>query len=72
MYPLPTNPTVVVLVNKNGSVAKVASNIAPLPEFQVVVTNDPKTFAEESLGKTFNQAAIQRGTEVRPWGYDEL
>lgn len=55
MTPLPVNPKVVVLVDGDNIPVKVASNIAPLPELDVVVTRDPAAFEQEALGKTFNQ-----------------
>lgn len=55
MTPLPQNPKVVILVDGNGNVARVASNIAPLPELEVKVTDNPHDFAEEAAGKSFNQ-----------------
>ena len=58
MTPLPVNPRVVVLVSPNG-VVKVASNIAPLPELDVVVTNNPAIFEQEALGKPFNQEVVK-------------
>ena len=55
MIPLPTNPTVVALIDENGKVIKVASNIAELPELNVTVTKNPAEFDEAALGKPFNQ-----------------
>jgi hypothetical protein len=55
MTPLPSNPVVVILCGDNGEVLRVASNIAPLPELKVIVTDNPHEFKEEALGKPFNQ-----------------
>lgn len=55
MTPLPQKPTVVILLNECGTVLKVASNIAPLPELTVVATTTEKQFNQEALGKSFNQ-----------------
>lgn len=55
MFPLPVNPTVAVLTTPKGAVLKVASNIAPLPELNVVVTQNEDEFNEAALGKTFKQ-----------------
>lgn len=55
MTPLPVNPTVVILVDDAGRPAVVASNVAPLPELNVTVTNDVAKFDEESKGKPFRQ-----------------
>jgi len=57
MTPLPVNPKVVVLLNPEGKVEGVASNIAPTPELEVIVTNSPAEFREASLGKPFVQPA---------------
>jgi hypothetical protein len=56
MTPLPVNPTVVVLVDKNNKPVTVASNVAPLPELNVVVVTDPAAFNEAALGKPFVNA----------------
>jgi hypothetical protein len=56
MTPLPTNPIVVVLLNPEGRVEAVASNIAPVPELEVVVTTDRDAYAKAALGKSFNTA----------------
>ncbi len=53
MTPLPVNPKVVVLLNPEGKVEAVASNIAPLPELEVTVVKDPAEFREAALGKPF-------------------
>lgn len=55
MFPLPVNPKVVILIDDDRNVVRVASNIAPLPEMEVKVLTSPHDFAEEALGKTFNQ-----------------
>jgi hypothetical protein len=55
MTPLPTNPTVVILINKNtGLLEAVATNVAP--ELNVTVTTNPETYKEAALGKPFNTA----------------
>lgn len=53
MTPLPVNPTVVILVDANNKPVTVASNVAPLPELNVVVVTDPAAFNEAALGKPF-------------------
>ena len=52
MTPLPSNPTVVVLLHKDGSVAAVATNVAP--DLNVVVTKDPHQYFLEAGNKPFN------------------
>jgi hypothetical protein len=54
MTPLPTNPNVVILVNAEGKVEAVATNVAP--ELNVTVTTNPTTYNEAALGKPFNTA----------------
>jgi hypothetical protein len=58
MTPLPVNPKVVILVDgsNGGAPLRVASNIAPLPELEVIVTDNPHEFKELALGKPFEQA----------------
>ena len=55
MYPLPVNPTVAVLIDKDGNPVKAASNIAPLPELTVKVFTNAQKFEEEAKNKPFNQ-----------------
>jgi hypothetical protein len=57
MTPLPVNPTVVILVDgsNGGAPLRVASNVAPLPELNVVVTDNPHEYKELALGKPFEQ-----------------
>lgn len=55
MTPLPVNPTVVIRVD-NGKVVAVASNIAPVPELNVVIAESNEKYDEEAKGKPFNQA----------------
>jgi hypothetical protein len=59
MTPLPVNPTVVVLIDEDNNVVKVASNIAPLPELTVRVLTSPQAFEDEAAGKPFNQVVYQ-------------
>jgi hypothetical protein len=63
MTPLPVNPTVVILVDgsNGGAPLRAASNIAPLPEFSVIVTDNPHEYKELALGKPFEQG-IGEGT----------
>jgi hypothetical protein len=53
MTPLPTNPTVIALVDDNNQVVGVATNVAPLNDMIVIVTNNQNQFNELSKGKTF-------------------
>lgn len=53
---MPVNPKVVILLNDNDEVVRVASNIAPLPEMTVEVTRSQRLYDEMALGKTFNQS----------------
>lgn len=55
MYPLPTSPTVAILIDACGNTVKVASNIAPLPELTVKVFTNAQEFEEEAKNKPFNQ-----------------
>lgn len=57
MTPMPVNPTVVVKLNAEGKVEAVASNIAPVPELEVVVTSDPEVYRDAALGKPFNSVS---------------
>lgn len=59
MTPLPVNPVVVLLVDKDKKPVTVASNIAPLPELNVIVTTDPAEFNEAAKGKPFVNAVTQ-------------
>lgn len=56
MYPLPCNPKVVIHTTPKGAVMKVASNIAPLPELTVVITQNEDEFKEAAAGTMFNQS----------------
>lgn len=51
MTPLPTNPTVVVLVDNEGTPRATASNVAE--DLKVVVTRDWVTFGKESCNRPF-------------------
>lgn len=69
MTPLPSNPKVVILVDgaNGGSPLRVASNIAPLPEMEVIVTDNPHEFRELALGKPFNQSINeQQSSQTQP------
>lgn len=71
MTPLPVNPTVVILVDgsNGGAPLRAASNIAPLPEFSVIVTDNPHEYKELALGKPFEQSigeATQPEMRVAP------
>jgi hypothetical protein len=55
MTPLPVNPTVVVLIDEDNNVVKVASNIAELPKLDVKVVYTHREFDTEAAGKPFNQ-----------------
>jgi hypothetical protein len=52
MTPLPVNPTVVILINEDGLLKRVATNVDA--ETKVVVTTDATEFETEALGKPFN------------------
>lgn len=52
MYPLPVNPTVAILLNPEGKVEAVASNIDS--ELKVVVVTDRAAFAAEACNKPFD------------------
>jgi hypothetical protein len=56
MTPMPVNPKVVILVNKDGFPIKIASNIAPLPELSVVTVHGELSFENEAAGMPFNQS----------------
>jgi len=53
MTPLPVNPNVLILVDKEGKVLEAATNVAP--DLKVTVTSDLAVFNEEAKGKTFRQ-----------------
>jgi hypothetical protein len=59
MYPLPINPTVNILTDADGRIISVASNIDPLPELKVTVTQDRHEFNEEAANKPFNQSPAE-------------
>jgi hypothetical protein len=52
MTPLPTNPTVVALVDENGVLIRIATNVAE--DLAVVTTTSKDVFNTEALGKPFN------------------
>ena len=54
MTPIPTNPTVVVLINKAGNVSATASNIS---EMKVVATYSATEFVQESCNRAFIDTA---------------
>jgi len=47
-------PTVAILLNPEGKVEAIASNIAPIGELTVIFTTDPAAFREEAANKPFN------------------
>jgi hypothetical protein len=51
MTPLPSNPIVIALVDKDGKTLKVATNVAP--DTMVKTTTSEAEFNELALGKTF-------------------
>lgn len=53
MTPLTQNPIVNVLVDRNNNVVGVATNIAPLNEMTVIVTDDQNTFNKLAIGEPF-------------------
>ena len=59
MTPLTENPRVVVLVDREGNVLRLATNVSPELNIEVVVANNNgdirpfNTFDEESLGFPF-------------------
>ena len=52
MTPLTTNPNAVILLNPEGRIEAVASNVAP--DLKVVITSDRATFADEAANKPFD------------------
>ena len=52
MTPLTQNPKFVGLT-ENGKLVKVGTNIAPLGEVELLITDDPVEFANESKGMPF-------------------
>lgn len=52
MYPLPVNPTVAVLLNPEGKVEAIASNISD--DLKVVVVKDRAAFEAEACNKPFD------------------
>jgi hypothetical protein len=59
MTPLPTRPVVIILVDEYGQPMKIASNIAPLPELEIKISNSPWQYNYDAAGKPFNQYVIQ-------------
>lgn len=55
MIPLPANPKIVILLNEQGTIINVASNVSPLPNLEVQVLTLKAAFDIESLGMPFNQ-----------------
>ncbi len=51
MTPMPVNPNITVLVDKNNKVLKVATNVAG--DIKVTVTAGEAWFNDLALGKTF-------------------
>lgn len=52
MTPLPVNSVVVALVDENGVLIRVATNVDS--ETKVLITNSKEVFDAEALGKPFN------------------
>ena len=52
MIPLPSNPSVVILLDEWGDIEAVASNIDP--DLKVVVTKNSGVYYAEVLGKSFD------------------
>lgn len=57
MTPLPLNPTVVVLLDNDGLVSKVASNISD--DVTLMVTSNSTEYEELRKGKPFEQTTPQ-------------
>ena len=53
MFPLPTNPKVVLLLDDNDQIVGVASNIAPLGELKVEVTRSERIYNDLVRGVPF-------------------
>ena len=71
MTPFPNKPTVVVLTDKNGKVAAVASNLAAFdPEganpdrLAVVLTDNVNVFNANSDNKPFNSTLPEQPVQV--------
>jgi len=54
MTPLSINPTVNILLNPEGKVEAIATNVAPIRELTVTTTTDPSVFRDQALNKPFN------------------
>lgn len=52
MTPIPSNPTVVLLVNVHGAITRVANNIAP--DLKVVLTQTNEEFDGEACNRPFS------------------
>lgn len=52
MIPLTQNPKVVLLVNELGQPLQMATNVSQ--ELEVITTQDPWVFSDESKGVTFS------------------
>ncbi len=51
---IPQNPTVNILLNPEGKVEAIATNVAPIGEISVTTTTDPAVFRDQALNKPFN------------------
>ncbi len=60
MTPLPTNPTVAILLNPEGKVEAVATNVSQ--DLNITVTRDAAVFRDElAPGKTFRSDVPETG-----------
>lgn len=62
MFPLPVNPNVVLLLNKEGTLIAFSTNVAP--ELNVQVTTDIDAYEKMALGKTFKVIVPQPQSAV--------
>lgn len=53
MTPMPSNPTMVILIDPSGTPVRVASNVAIPPELNLIVTVNADEYREASCGQPF-------------------
>lgn len=62
MIPLPVNSKVVILLNPEGKVEAIATNVDR--DINVTVTSDPAVYREAALGQPFNSKVPVQPTQV--------
>ena len=62
MTPLPTNPSVVILVDPGGVPIATATNVSP--DLEVLIVNDRAEYEREAAGKPFDTTRIEPEPQV--------